>query len=107
MPVFDREIEIARAGARMIDQSVKYILVEGNYLLLDTGLWPELQKYFDMKVMLYAPEDVLQSRLIERWTGFGFTLEEAMEKAGSNDLLNVSEVLENSVPADHRINTND
>ena len=106
VPVFDREIEIARAGARMIDHSVKYILVEGNYLLLNTGLWPALQKYFDMTVMLYAPEDVLQNRLIERWTGFGFTLEEAMEKAGSNDLLNVSEVLENSVPADHRVNTN-
>ncbi|MHA1127417.1 MAG: nucleoside/nucleotide kinase family protein [Alphaproteobacteria bacterium] len=105
VPVFDREIEIARAGARMVDQSVKYILVEGNYLLLNTGLWPGLRKYFNLTVMLHAPEDTLKMRLIERWTGFGFALEQAKEKAASNDLLNVKEVLENSVLADHLINT--
>lgn len=105
VPVFDREIEIARAGARMIDQSVKYILVEGNYLLLNTGIWPELRKYFNLSVMLQAPEDTLRTRLIERWTGFGFTPEQAEEKAASNDLLNVKEVLENSALADHLVNT--
>ena len=105
VPVFDREIEIARAGARMIDQSVKYILVEGNYLLLNTGLWPELREYFDMSVMLNAPEETLKSRLVERWIGFGFTPEQAIKKAARNDLLNVSEVLENSMSADHQLST--
>lgn len=33
VPVFDRDIEIARAGARMISAQVPVIIVEGNYLL--------------------------------------------------------------------------
>lgn len=105
VPVFDREIEIARAGARMIDESVKYILVEGNYLLLNTGLWPELRQYFNLSVMLHAQEDTLKTRLIERWTGLGYTPEQARAKVASNDFLNVKEVLENSALADHLINT--
>jgi pantothenate kinase len=34
VPVFDRDLEIARAGARLIPASVDIIVVEGNYLLL-------------------------------------------------------------------------
>jgi pantothenate kinase len=34
VPVFDRDIEIARAGARLIPRSVRIVVAEGNYLLL-------------------------------------------------------------------------
>ncbi len=43
VPVFDRKIEIARAGAVLIPADVSVILVEGNYLLLSRprGIgWP-------------------------------------------------------------------
>lgn len=36
VPVFDRTLEIARAGARLISREVKVLIVEGNYLLLNT-----------------------------------------------------------------------
>src|SRR5574343_471249 len=39
VPVFDRDIEIARAGARMIPAEVPVIVVEGNYLLLGQEPW--------------------------------------------------------------------
>jgi pantothenate kinase len=34
VPVFDRDLEIARAGARLIPASVDIVVVGGNYLLL-------------------------------------------------------------------------
>ncbi len=35
IPIFDRSIEISRAGAEIVGAEAKFILVEGNYLLLD------------------------------------------------------------------------
>lgn len=35
VPVFDRSIEISRAGGRLIPQKTPIVLVEGNYRLLD------------------------------------------------------------------------
>ena len=35
IPVFDRQRDIAIAGARVIDASHRILLVEGSYLLLD------------------------------------------------------------------------
>lgn len=37
IPVFDREMDLARAGAALIGQEIKFVVVEGNYLLLDAG----------------------------------------------------------------------
>ena len=34
IPVFDRSVELSRAGADIISAEIKFILVEGNYLLL-------------------------------------------------------------------------
>ncbi len=105
VPVFDREIEIARAGARMISGSTKIVLVEGNYLLLAASPWDSLRQYFDVTVMLQAPETTLKSRLLARWTGLGISEEEAEEKASGNDMLNVREVIKNSVAAEFTVDT--
>jgi pantothenate kinase len=37
VPVFDRDLEIARAGARIIPRGVRHLIVEGNYLLRASG----------------------------------------------------------------------
>ena len=50
VPVFDRSIEIARAGARMIPQTVRHLIVEGNYILLDNGDWRLLHRHYDTTV---------------------------------------------------------
>jgi pantothenate kinase len=65
LPVFDRSLEIARAGARIIPQSVRLVLVEGNYLLQDRDGWKALT--FDMTMMLDAPRETLRRRLMKRW----------------------------------------
>lgn len=67
VPVFDRSIEIARAGARMIPQSVRHIVAEGNYILLKTGDWADLHRHYDTTVLIEVPESELRRRLEARW----------------------------------------
>ena len=67
VPVFDRSIEIARAGARMIPRSVRHLIVEGNYILLGSGEWHLLHRHYDTTVMIDVPEEELRRRLAERW----------------------------------------
>ena len=67
VPVFDRDLEIARAGARLVPARVPVILVEGNYLLLQQEPWSWLRSLFDVAVLLEVPEVVLEERLTARW----------------------------------------
>ena len=67
VPVFDRALEISRNAARIIPNTVRHLIVEGNYLLLDQPGWSDLRGHFDTSVFLRVPEDVLRARLLERW----------------------------------------
>ena len=99
VPVFDRSLEIARAGAEIIPASARLILVEGNYLLLDDPSWMPLRQYFDVTVMLDVPRDVLIARLVARWQGYGMDEAAVREKLEGNDLINADLVLSQSVAA--------
>ena len=100
VPVFDRALEIARAGASLIPRSVSRVIVEGNYLLLDRPPWRGLHAFFDITVAIAVPENVLRQRLTERWQGYGLPSEEVEAKVELNDLPNGRFVMSNSVPAD-------
>lgn len=98
VPVFDRAMEIARAGARIISPEVRLILVEGNYLLLDDPAWTPLRRHFDLTVFVDVAQDVLRQRLSARWADLDPT--EAARKLEANDLPNMRLVLERSLAAD-------
>ena len=99
VPVFDRSIEIARAGADIIPASTRLVLVEGNYLLLDDPAWAPLRRYFDVTVMLDVPREVLIERLGARWRGYGMDESAMRQKLDANDLPNADLVLSRSVAA--------
>jgi pantothenate kinase len=103
VPVFDRKIEIARAGARLIPKDVPVILVEGNWLLLNQAPWERLRPLFDVTVMVEVPEHVLRARLRGRWERLGLTEAEILEKLEENDLPNGRWVRDGSVAADYVI----
>ena len=100
IPLFDRSLEISRAGARLISSTTDILIVEGNYLLLDRTPWDGLYRHFDLTVMLYVPEDVLRARLLARWRDLGYPPDEAARKAAANDLPNGATVRHHSRPAD-------
>lgn len=86
VPVFDRSLEISRNAARIISSSVRHLVVEGNYLLLDQQPWTDLRNLYDTTVFLAVPEDVLRLRLLDRWSDLkGDELRVKMEE---NDVPN-------------------
>lgn len=100
IPVFDRAIEIARAGAAIVEADARIVLVEGNYLLLDEEPWSRIGELFDFSIFLDTPRDELERRLVERWLEHGHGEEEARERARSNDIPNALRVTARRRPAD-------
>lgn len=98
VPVFDRAIEIARNAARMIPSSVRHLIVEGNYLLLQEAPWSDLAIHFDTTVFLDVPMPSLSQRLSARWQD----LEPAARvwKLERNDIPNAIYCVEHSSPAE-------
>ncbi len=103
VPVFDRDLEIARAGARLITAKVPVILVEGNYLLLQQEPWSQLRLLFDVAVLLEVPEAVLGERLTARWQHYELPSEEIAAKVNENDLPNGRYVMAESGGEDYRL----
>lgn len=103
VPVFDRKIEIARAGARLIPREVPVIVVEGNWLLLNQAPWDRLRPLFDVTVMVEVPEHVLRARLRGRWERLGLSEAEIVEKLEDNDLPNGRLVRDGSDPPDYML----
>ncbi|MGB3387096.1 MAG: nucleoside triphosphate hydrolase [Pseudaminobacter sp.] len=93
IPVFDRDMELARAGARIIGGDIKFVLVEGNYLLLDEAPWTGLAPLFDFSIFLDVPRAELERRLMMRWREQGKPDEEAQAWVASNDLPNAERIL--------------
>lgn len=93
VPVFDRAMELARAGAAIIDAEKRVVLVEGNYLLLDEEPWSDLAPLFDVTVFLDVPRAELERRLMQRWRDHGKSEEAARDWVARNDLPNAEIVL--------------
>lgn len=96
IPVFDRSLELSRAGAGLVGGEVRFVLVEGNYLLLDEEPWAGLAGLFDLSVFIDVPRRELERRLMERWRLHGRTDQEARHWIASNDMPNIERVLERS-----------
>ncbi|MFZ2102475.1 MAG: nucleoside triphosphate hydrolase [Oricola sp.] len=103
VPVFDRDIEIARAGARLVPQDVRIIVAEGNYLLLREGAWSDLKPLFDVTVFVDVDGATLRKRLENRWRGYGLSPEEIRAKVEGNDLPNGRLVIAAGAEADYRL----
>ena len=100
VPVFDRDLEISCAGARMISSAVRVLIVEGNGLLLNLHPWSSLHAMFDLTVMVDAHEELLRQRLTGRWLGYGLSTSEIEAKVEGNDLPNGRYVMSYSRTAD-------
>lgn len=100
VPVFDREADLARAGAAIVAAEARYVLVEGNYLLLDRAPWSNLTPLFDLTIFIDVPMAELERRLLARWADLGRSEEAARAWVEGNDLPNARLVIEGSRRAD-------
>ncbi|MCE8019464.1 nucleoside triphosphate hydrolase [Halomonas sp. MCCC 1A11036] len=100
VPVFDRPLDLARAGGRLITLEHRIVIVEGNYLLLDCDPWRDLRPLFDMTLFLEVADEVLEARLIQRWLGMGQDQQGAIDKARHKDMLNARLIKRESIAPD-------
>lgn len=92
-PVFDRERDLAIAGAGMVASSCEFVIVEGNYLLFDEPVWSSLARLWDVSIWIETPLQVVLDRCIARWRTHGHTAEDARTRAENNDLINARRII--------------
>ena len=103
IPVFDRDLELSRAAAAIVEPHHRIVITEGNYLLLDDDEWRPARERLDFSVFLDVPLEELRRRLMGRWLGHGYDPEAAKEKTEANDLVNAQLVASTSVDPDLRL----
>lgn len=84
-PEFRREIEEPIANAIPIQPQNQLIIVEGNYLLLNTGHWAKLHSLLDETWYVDVDHALRESRLIKRHMQFGRSEAAAIEWAHNTD----------------------
>ncbi len=101
IPLFDRDLEISRAGAAIVTPEHRILIVEGNYLLLDEPGWADLGRFFGLTAAIAVPFEELERRLVRRWLKYGMNEPDARARALSNDIPNAKRVLAHARPADY------
>jgi pantothenate kinase len=105
VPRFDRSIEIARAGAILVERDVRLIVTEGNYLLLGDDPWPSVRRFFDHSALIVSDLETLEARNRQRWLDMDRDEGFITAKLELNDMPNVRLVMERSIDPDWVIHT--
>ncbi len=104
-PLYDRLLHNPVADKITVDGDI--ILLEGNYLLLDTKGWSDLSSFADYTISLSSNEALLRNRLIERRIACGHPKEESADFVDFSDMANVRLCLEHSKKADLMLRVNE
>jgi pantothenate kinase len=78
-PAFDRHRELTIPQAIMIPPTTELVIVEGNYLLLDTEPWNQARALLDEVWFVDHPDRI--ARLVGRHVEFGRQRDAALERA--------------------------
>lgn len=102
-PAFSRDLDEPVPDAHIIAPSVRLIISEGNYLLLDQDPWNQARRLFSETWFVTAGQSVCQQRLIRRHMDGGRTPDAARRWALEVDLPNADLINATAVNADIRI----
>ena len=91
-PEFRREIEEPVANALPVPPEVPVVIVEGNYLLLEDGLWAAVRGLLDEAWHVAVDPAVRVPQLIERHVAFGRSPEAARAWVMRSDEANARRV---------------
>ncbi|MBN2740887.1 MAG: AAA family ATPase [Rhodobacteraceae bacterium] len=100
VPIFDRDIDGVVEGGATVPASARFVLVEGNYLLLTQPGWRDLYSLFDLSIRIDVPEEELRARLTRRWQDVGLDPTEITRRVEENDLPNGRVITREGRPAD-------
>ena len=100
-PGFDRTIEEPVPDALSFTPEVPCIIVEGNYLLLDSGGWQRVAPLLDVTVGIVLDDATRHQRLIARHVAFGKSTDAARAWALGSDESNAVLIAPTLTRADH------
>jgi pantothenate kinase len=100
-PGFDRTVEEPVPDTIAIQPEVATVVVEGNYLLFDSGGWEAVAPLLDATVFVRVDRGIRQSRLIARHIAFGKSPEDARAWALGPDEHNALTIEASAARADH------
>jgi pantothenate kinase len=100
VPGFERLLEQPVAAAIAIPASVRVLVSEGNYLLLDDDPWPRVRALFDEVWFVDLPDRERVRRLVARHTEFGKEPAAAEAWAVGPDQANADRILASRDGAD-------
>jgi len=95
-PSFDHHIKDPIENAIHLSTDHKIILVEGNYLLLNSEPWYSIRKLFDETWLLDIPIEVSNDRVAKRHVSTGMTEYQALERVRQNDDINAKLIAKES-----------
>lgn len=102
-PGFDREIEEPVPGAITITPSFRVVVVEGNYLLLESGGWEAIAPLLDVTFFVTVDHGIRIARLVARHERFGKSPADARAWALGPDESNARIIEPTAARADHLI----
>jgi len=103
LPVYDRRRHDPVPDALTVSGRTRIVLVEGNYLLIDTPPWNEVSALLHPKLLLECDPAVACERTVARHVRGGFAPQEAAARFEANDRLNTETVLGANARADIRV----
>ena len=89
-PSFDRIADRTIDGAITVEADDRIVIVEGNYLLLDSAPWGDLQDLFDLTGYIDVDPDARVARLVARHVRHGRSPDEAREFVLRSDEANAA-----------------
>lgn len=93
VPEFNRDLEEAIGSALAVPKSVPLVVTEGNYLLVQDGLWAGVRPLLDECWFVDPGEEARLARLIARHERHGRSPDAARERSTGTDQLNAEVVL--------------
>lgn len=99
LPTFDRTIDepvYTGSPEHTVDQQTRYIITEGNYLLLDELPWTAIDQLADLRVWIDIPAERAKRQTLQRHIRFGRTPQEAKLWYETNDQLNADLIIQQS-----------
>jgi len=87
-PVFDRSIEESIAAQGVVTKETKVVIVEGNYLLHDSGGWEAISELLDELWFIDVDDEKRLERLIARHIAYGKSPADAQSWSRGSDEVN-------------------
>ena len=103
LPTFDRAFDdpvYTGLPQHTAGEKTRYIITEGNYLLLDSLPWTAIDQLADLRVWIDIPAERAKRQTLQRHVQFGRTPQQAKHWYETNDQLNVDIIVQQSRHAD-------